>query len=797
MFFRWGQFSYAHRRIIPLLIIAAIAVVFAVFGTKLDDRLSQEGWEDPRAASTTAAEIEAETFGRDRNGDVILLFDNPQEHLEAARAHLNYLQEQYPDQIAQVTSYFDTRNPNLLSDDGSVAFAAIGLAGDDEQTLRDFRTIQDDLTGAATAQGLDIEVAGATAVADALDDGMAHDISVAERAALPLVGLLLLFVFGSVIAAFMPLIVGALSIMGSIGILSVLAGFIQVNVFSQAVVTLLGLGLAIDYGLFMVSRFREELDKGRDTRTAVAITTATAGQTVVFSALMVAVAISSLLIFPQAFLKSVAYGAISAVGLAALLSVTVLPAIFGMLGHNIDKWTVRKTKRSRPIEETFWYRVPRWAMSKARWFTVGITALLLALTIPLLGVSFGGVNETYLPPSHETRQAQDRFNEEFPEHRTEPIKLVVKGADNQQLVDVVLQAREIEGLTSPMAPSSQTIDGTTVLSAGIADREDNAEVIEQLRAIETPEGVELYVGGTPAMEVESLEALFEKLPWMALYVIVATFLLMAAVFGSLIIPAKAIIMTVLTLGATLGILTGMFVLGAGSELLDFSPGPLMSPILVLIIAIIYGLSTDYEVFLVSRMVEAHKRGASTDDAINYGTAHTGHIITAAALIMIVVAGAFGFSDIVMMKYIAFGMIFALFLDATIVRMFLVPAVMHLLREDNWWAPAFVHRIYERMGHGAYEETVVPAGRITDASGPEGDLAPDGDHEQYDLASENNLAPEDDYEQNEEQYELDEPRELHESEVVADTKAIRSGRTTDQDSDLIPFSELMKRLENDK
>ena len=797
MFFRWGQFSYAHRRIIPLLIIAAIAVVFTVFGTKLDDRLSQEGWEDPRAASTTAAEIEAETFGRDRNGDVILLFDNPQENLEAARAHLNYLQEQYPDQIAQVTSYFDTRNPNLLSDDGSVAFAAIGLAGDDEQTLRDFRTIQDDLTGAATAQGLDIEVAGATAVADALDDGMAHDISVAERAALPLVGLLLLFVFGSVVAAFMPLIVGALSIMGSIGILSVLAGFIQVNVFSQAVVTLLGLGLAIDYGLFMVSRFREELDKGRDTRTAVAITTATAGQTVVFSALMVAVAISSLLIFPQAFLKSVAYGAISAVGLAALLSVTVLPAIFGMLGHNIDKWTVRKTKRSRPIEETFWYRVPRWAMSKARWFTVGITALLLALTIPLLGVSFGGINETYLPPSHETRQAQDRFNEQFPEHRTEPIKLVVTGAEQQELVDVVLQAREVEGLTSPMSPSTRTIDGTTILRGGIANREDNAEVIEQLRAIEAPEGVELYVGGTPAMEVESLEALFEKLPWMALYVIVATFLLMAAVFGSLIIPAKAIIMTVLTLVDTLGILTGMFVLGAGSELLNFSPGPLMSPILVLIIAIIYGLSTDYEVFLVSRMVEAHKRGASTDDAINYGTAHTGHIITAAALIMIVVAGAFGFSDIVMMKYIAFGMIFALFLDATIVRMFLVPAVMHLLREDNWWAPAFVHRIYERMGHGAYEETVVPAGRITDASGPEGDLAPDGDHEQYDLASENNLAPEDDYEQNEEQYELDEPRELHESEVVADTKAIRSGRTTDQDSDLIPFSELMKRLENDK
>ena len=696
MFFNWGRFSYRHRKIIPLIVIGIIALLFVGFGSRLGERMSQEGWEDPGAASTSAAAIEHETFGRDNSGDVILLFSDPDEHFADAQAHLAGLKEQYPDQIASITSYFDSKNPNLINRDRTTAFAAIGLAGDDEQTLKDFRIIEDSLQ----SENIPIRVAGATAVADSLDEGMSNDISRAEKAALPLVGLLLLLVFGSVVAAFMPLVVGGLSILGSLGILSILAGFLQVNIFAQAVVTLLGLGLAIDYGLFMVSRFREELDKGKSTEDAVAATTATAGQTVVFSAAMVAVALSGLFLFPQAFLKSVAYGSISAVGLAALLSVTVLPAIFGLLGKNIDKWSVRKTsRRARNLKDSWWYRLPKWAMGHAKLMTVAVCGGLLALTLPVLGVSFGGINETYLPPDNETRTAQVEFNEQFPSFRTEPVKLVVENADNQQLVDVYMQVRDLEGLTEPMAPTTATKDGTTVLSAGIAEREDYAKIVHELEQVEAPEGVNLYVGGTPAMEVESLDALFQKLPWMALYVVIATFLLMAVVFGSFILPIKAILMTILTIGATLGILTLMFVDGFGSDLLNFSPGPLMSPILVLIIAIVYGLSTDYEVFLVSRMVEARKRGATTDEAIASGTAHTGGIITAAALIMIVVAGAFGFSDIVMMKYIAFGMIFALLIDATIVRMLLVPAVMHLLREDNWWAPRFVHRAHDKLGHG--------------------------------------------------------------------------------------------------
>ena len=815
MFLKWGRFSYAYRKVIPFVLIGVILFLFGVFGTQLGNKMSQEGWDDPNSASTQAAKIENEVFGRDNSGDVIVMVNNPQDNLEEGREYVDNLKSTYPDQIAQVNSYFDTQNPNLLNEEGNLAFVAIGLAGDEEQTLKDFRIIQDALTDTE----LDVEVAGATAVADALDAGMADDIARAERAALPLVGLLLLVVFGSVVAAFMPLVVGGLSILGSIGILGILAGFLQVNVFAQAVVTLLGLGLAIDYGLFMVSRFREELDKGREVKDAVAVTTATAGQTVVFSAAMVAVALSGLFIFPQAFLKSVAYGSISAVGLAALLSVTLLPALFGLLGHNIDKWSIRRTKRTaRQLEDTWWYRLPKWAMKRAKLMTVAICGLLIALTIPIVNISFGGINETYLPPTQETRVAQDKFNEEFPSFRTEPVKLVVENASNEQLVDVIMQVRELDGLTAPMAPSSATVDGTTVLSAGIEDRDDYADIVHELENLNAPEGVNLYVGGTPAMEVESLDALFDKLPWMVLYILVATFILMALVFGSVVLPMKAILMTILTVGATLGILTAMFVSGVGAGLLSFSPGPLMSPILVLIIAIIYGLSTDYEVFLVSRMVEARKQGASTDEAINYGTAHTGGIITAAALIMIVVAAAFGFSDIVMMKYIAFGMIFALFIDATIVRMLLVPAVMHLLREDNWWAPKFIHKAYEKLGHGSEPqlepaapkssfpapdtEGAVAAGATATAAQPKPQAQPEPHAEQQPSVAQESRDEEfyDSYEDAAEWEEYQDSSlpldEDHMGEESEDGPG-RSGRTVDEDESLVPFNELMERLARER
>lgn len=756
MFYTWGHFAYRFRRVIPVVVVAVIIVLQVLFGSKLGERMSQEGWEDPHADSTTAARIEEETFGRDSSGDVIVLVDAPGgltsgPVFDEANRQITALKQRHPDQIASVASYFASPNPQQVNAEGTRAFAAISLKGDGEQTLKDYRAIEDDLKAIQLPDGATVQIAGATAVADALDDGMANDIARAEKIGLIFVAVILLFVFGGVIAAAMPLIVGILSIIGSLSLLSILASFQQVNVFSQSVITLLGLGLAIDYGLFMVSRFREELDRGLDTAEAVAVTTNTAGKTVFFSALMVGVALSGLIMFPQAFLKSVAYGAISAVVLAAVISVAVLPALFGMLGKNIDKWSVRRTsRRGRRIEDTVWYRIPRWAMGHARLVAAGVSVFLVALTIPMVGISFGGINESYLPPNQETRQAQDTFNETFPAFRTDPVKLVVTGADNAALVDVVMQARQVTGLASPLAPSHPTTDRTTVLSAPLADRNGGADVVKQMRDITAPEGVELYVAGTPAMEVESIEALLAKLPWMALYMVVATFVLMALVFGSLILPAKAVIMNILGIGATLGFLTALFVDGVGSGVLNFTPGPLMSPVLVLIVAILYGLSTDYEVFLVSRMVEAREKRASTDDAISDGTAHTGGIITAAAAIMIVVAAAFAMSDIVMMKYIAFGMIFSLALDATVIRLLLVPAVMHLLREDNWWAPRWIKRASAALGESS------PAPQARAHSHPRtGEIAIE--------------------------------------DMVPDTTPVRGGRSVEDDAELVPFAVLMRQI----
>ena len=721
MFHRWGAFAYRHRIIMPLVLVAVLLALFIFSGTKLGERLDQEGWDDPGSDSTAAAVLEEEVFGRDNSGDVVVLVDAPEGATvddpalrDRVNAHFSELAANNPEYVEHVTSYFENGQAVMATDDRQTAFVAIGLTGTGNDVLKNYRAIEDQVP----LEGVDMEVAGATPLAGALDAGMADDIGRAELIGLPIVAVLLLIVFGGVVAASMPLIVGILSIAGSLGILSMLASVTQVNAFAQSVVTLLGLGLAIDYGLFMVQRFREEMAEGVPVPQAVANTTATAGKTVAFSAAMVAVALSGLFLFPQAFLKSVAYGAISAVALAALLSLTVLPALFGLLGTNIDKWSIRRAGRTREeAMNSFWGRVPAWAMKHSKLVTVAISVGLIALTLPLVGIKFGGINETYLPPQNDTRVAQERFDELFPTMRTDPVKLVIDAPGNSAAVgQVYQQANEVDGLTGRFTIAQPTQDGVTVLSAGIADREDNTRVVEQLREIDVPEGTEVFIGGTPTMEVESIEALFDKLPAMLIYMVVATFILMALVFGSLILPAKAVIMTALGLSATLGILTAMFVDGVGADLFGFTPGPLMSPVLVLIIAIIYGLSTDYEVFLVSRMVEDRETGASTPHAVQFGTANTGSIITAAALIMIVVAGAFGFSDIVMMKYIAFGMIAALFLDATIIRMLLVPAVMKLLGDDCWWAPKWVKKISAKLGHGS--DVRRPGGMASVAPTPE-------------------------------------------------------------------------------
>ncbi|WP_350246289.1 MMPL family transporter [Rhodococcus sp. D-6] len=710
MFDRWGELVYRARFTVIAVMVAGL-LALAGYGLSLNDHLSQSGWDDPGSESVAAAKLADGTFGRDTAGDVLVLYTAPEgstvddpEFAAKVTDSLNSLVAEHPDEILKINgAYWPTDDapslPSLADPSRQHAIASVAIAGEDDTELTgNFREIKD----AFYIDGVDVQLAGLQPISGALNDTMANDIKRMEILAIPAVGILLFFVFGGVVAAALPLITGGLTIVAANGIVRLITNFTEVNSFVAPVVSLIGLGLAIDYGLFMVSRFREELAEGYDTPAAVRRTVVTAGRTVVFSATMVVTSLGGLVLFPQGFLKSVAYGAISAVSLAALLSITILPAILSILGRRIDKFGMKRfgqIQSNEQVENSFLGRLCRWVMVNPMKVTIPTVIGLLLLIMPLTGIKFGGINETYLPPEHPTRVAQETFDELFPGQRAEPVKLVVRGAEGGDLNKIITTASEAPGLVEKFQITGPAKDGVRVLKAGLTDRNESADTVEYLHAAEWPEGVEVLVGGTPAIEQDSIGALLETLPLMVVVVVLLTTLLMFLAFGSLVLPVKAVLMSALGLGSTLGILTWIFIDGNGADLLNFTPGPIMSPVLVLIIAIVYGLSTDYEVFLLSRMVEARSMGASTTESIRIGTAHTGRIITAAALILIVVTGAFGFSELVMMKYIAFGMIAALIIDATVIRMFLVPAVMKLLGDDCWWAPAWMKRIQEKIGLG--------------------------------------------------------------------------------------------------
>ncbi|GAA1459725.1 MMPL family transporter [Williamsia maris] len=742
MFGAIGTFVYRMR----FAVIAVMIVLMGglgLYGLGLGKNLSQSGFFDDGSQSVKGSQLADTTFGRDHKSDIVLLITPPSGTKVDDAAFGTKVEKFVDEMIRDHSDVVDRNDPGIIDPfapatstaakaaqdqiraqtfDASRdhAFISIGVRGDDDTTvLNNYKKLEpafDNIDGRYDLPGAKFQLAGLQPIANAISNGTAEDTTRAEVIALPLVALMLFFIFGGVVAAVLPVVIGGLTIAGATGILNALAQTTEVNFFAQPVISLIGLGIAIDYGLFIVSRFREELAEGYPPKLAVRRTVMTAGQTVVFSATIIVAALACLLIFPQGFLKSVAYGAICAVSLAALLSVTVLPGILGILGTRIDMLGfkfLRRTKTKKEIEDGFWGKLAGWVMRHPLKTAIPTVLLLLVLIIPFSNISFGGITEKYLPPGNDFRSAQQDFDRIFPTQRTEDIKLVIpydenSNDDGTKLQTIADEANKIPGFTKQFsldsAQGAQTgsIEGTNTgvvqMSAGLIDRNTAGDAVKALRAIDT-QGLTMYVAGTPALTQDSIDALLDDLPLMAVMLIVVTFLLMFLQFGSVVLPIKAALMSALGLGSTLGVLTWIFIDGHGSSLFNFTPGPLMSAVLVLIIAIIYGLSTDYEVFLLSRMVEARQKGATTTEAIRSGTAHTGRIITAAAAILVVVVGAFGFSEIVMMKYIAFGIIAALILDATVIRMLLVPAIMKLLGDDCWWAPKWMQAVQRKIGLG--------------------------------------------------------------------------------------------------
>lgn len=688
---RWGRLVYRHRAAVIVIFLLLVAVS-GVFGRGLSGQMTQEGWFDESSESVAAAQLADSTFGRDTDSDLILLYtapegktvDDPQVRA-AVTDQLARLSAEYPDQVLEINSYWDGALSAQFADDSRrYAFASVGLRGEGSTTVDNYGAIKPELGAGAPGAGpagTTVQLAGLQPVVEGINSGMQDDIARAELIALPLVAVVLFFVFGGVVAALLPVVIGAMTILGSQGIMRLLAEHIEVNVFASAVVTLVSLGLAVDYGLFTVTRFREELASGRSVAEATTRTVATAGRTVLFSAAIIAVSLGALLIYPIGVLRSVPYGGISSVLLAAVLSVTALPALLGLVGTRIDAWGWRRfnrTKTATDIDRGFFSRLASRSMRQPWLVIVPVVLGLLALIVPFRHIEFGGLSERYLSADNPARVAQEKFDAVFPQFRTEPLRLVVVGADAQQLSDIRLQANHAPGLTGRFEPSAPTKEGITVLDAGLAEERDADTAIAVLRGIPEPDGVQVMVAGVPALERDSIHGLLAGLPWLALILVATALALMYAAFGSLVLAVKAVAMSALSLGATLGVLTWVFVEGHGAELFGFTPGPLMFAVLVLIVTVVFGLSTDYEVFLLSRVAEARASGADPPEAIRYGIAHTGGVITSAAAILIVVTGAFGFSDLALMKYIAYGMIAALLLDATVIRMVLTPAVLKLV-----------------------------------------------------------------------------------------------------------------------
>jgi RND superfamily putative drug exporter len=731
--------------------MVALCLGGGVFGISLGSHVTQSGFYDDGSQSVHASVTADKAYGRDTSGHIIGIYTAPDgktvddpDFKKKILDNLAQVEKDHPDQILRSIGYFKSPDvlKNMADADKKHAFMSIQLKGNDDDTiLNNYKVVKNDFA----IPGVDVKVAGLEPLAAELTGTIGDDQRRAEVAAIPLVCVVLFFVFGGVVAAALPGVIGGLTIAGALGIMRLIAEFMPVHFFAQPVVTLMGLGIAVDYGLFMVSRFREEIAEGYDTEAAVRRTVMTSGRTIMFSAVILVASSVPLLLFPQGFLKSITYAIIASVMLAATLSITVLAAALAILGPNVDALGVRtllrvpffrnwkpmriyltwladktqKTKTREEVEKGFWGKLVNRVMKRPAAFAVPIVIVMILLIIPLGQLSLGGISEKYLPPNNSVRLAQEEFDKIFPGFRTEPLTVVME-SDNgqpitdQQIADMRAKAMGVSGFTDPDNDPSKMwqerpyLDGASkdptvrVIQNGLVNRTDAAKKVAELRSLTPPRGITVSIGGTPALEQDSIHSLFDKLPLMVVLLITTTTVLMFLAFGSVVLPIKAAVMSALTLGSTMGVLTWMFVDGHGSGLMNYTPQPLMAPMIGLIIAVIWGLSTDYEVFLVSRMVEARERGMSTAEAIRIGTATTGRLITGAALVLAVVAGAFVFSDLVMMKYLAFGLLIALLLDATVVRMFLVPAVMKLLGDDCWWAPRWMKRLQEHLGLGETE-----------------------------------------------------------------------------------------------
>jgi RND superfamily putative drug exporter len=707
IFETWGRTIYRRRRLV-LVIAVLFAVLGGVWGTSIFARVQTAGGFDaPNSQSQREASLATAAFGRDA-GDVVVLYSS--KTLTAASpafrsAVTGTLAALPQSKVASYATYWSTRSARFVSASGHQTYVVIELAGASD-TAR--QASYDAIKTRLGAAGVLAQVGGVVPTNEVINQQATANIGRAEGLSFPVLLILLLVIFGGLAAASLPLAIGALGILGSFTALRLLTLVTGVSVFSLNITTILGLGLGIDYGLFLVTRFREELHKQDTIEDAVARTVATAGRTVLVSGVTVAVVLASLMLFPETILRSIGYGGVATVVVDMIAALTVLPALLAVLGPKVNALRIRRSVQRPPAAEASgaWYRLAHSVMRRPVLYAVPIVVLLLGLGSPFLHVVWGGVDATVLPAKAAPRIVTQALNRDFPGNPTAPIEAIVKftgpAASPGRPAALAAYVRQLDHVAGVSGAQVTGIRGNTArvdLSYGPGPYTPKARaIVAQVRDVAAPADATAYVGGQSAALADELSSIGQTLPWMALMVVLATFILLFLAFGSVILPLQAIVMNILSLSAMFGVMTWIFQDGHLSGLLGFTPNGTISPISpVLIFAIMFGLSMDYEVFLLSRIRERYDLTGDNTAAIAGGLQRTGGVITSAALLLIIVVGSFSTSSITFIKLIGVAMIVALIVDATLVRVLLVPATMRLVGNANWWAPRPLRRLYARYG----------------------------------------------------------------------------------------------------
>jgi RND superfamily putative drug exporter len=724
MFERWGRAVARLRWLVVGLFVALLAFAGA-WGTGVFGSLANGGFEDPGSESYRATQRIEQAVGR-QDVDVLAIYTSADRTVDdpALRSAVERSLDALPaGEVTRASTFWSTGSPAFVSADRRATYAALQLEGATAaERMASYQAVSDALHE-VDLPGLTVTAGGRSATEAALNTQISEDLARAESLSLPILLVLLVVVFGSVVAAGLPLGIGIVAVLGSFTVLRLLTLVTDVSVFAINIITLLGLGLAIDYALFVVSRFREEIRNDRTVPDALARTMATAGRTVAFSGVTVAISLAGLALFPQAFLRSMAYGGVAAVLIAMLTALTLLPAVLAILGRRVDAWSFAGLARRlgrRPADAVpaepgaRWARVAGSVMRRPGLYAVGVTAVLLALAAPFLGVRFGGVDSRMLPAGAESRQAEALLHDRFPGVLAAPIDVLVETAPGTSAAAATAGVRDrvaaLDGVTAATVTTQRGDSGVVSVSyEGGAVDAGPLQLVRDIRALDLPPGATALVGGTSAEQVDLRASLVERLPWTAGVILLATTLLLFAAFGSLVLPLKAVIMNVLSMTAAFGVVVWIFQNGHFAGPLGFtSTGTIETTQPILMLAILFGLSMDYEVFLLSRIRERYDVTHDTTDAVVTGVARTGRIITSAALLLVVVVGAFSTSGVTFIKMIGVGMAVAIVLDATIVRGLLVPATLRLLGDATWWAPAPMRRWYERHGIGERDDLDEPA-----------------------------------------------------------------------------------------